>query len=233
MPQTRQLSAELLTAEAIAIRDLGATVISSTDIGAHAIEYAVNNWAVGPLCKRDRKTGKIVARHGKDPVGYLVPHGVLDFTSDVDTVIRWFSQGPWNIGTRVPESMFVLDADDLDALAALEAEHGKRPTHSPRFRAAPPEAVTITSEDQQGTSLTDGSPKASRSKPAPAMWCNHHRFTPTQPSDTPVSTARSLRHRPGWWSYSDLSRRRRHDHRDRAGISSPCPAALRSVTSSR
>ena len=70
----------------------------------HAIELAINNWAVGPLCMRDRKTGKVVGRHGKDPVGHLVPHGVLDFTCDVETVIRWWSQGPWNIGARVPES---------------------------------------------------------------------------------------------------------------------------------
>lgn len=74
------------------------------------------------LCHRDRKTGAILHPYGKDPVGHLVPHGVLSFTDNVDTVIGWWSQGtPWNIGLRVPESMFVLDVDPrnggLDSLA--------------------------------------------------------------------------------------------------------------------
>ena len=38
-----------LTAEANAISALGASVLNATDIGTHAIEYAVRNWAVFPL----------------------------------------------------------------------------------------------------------------------------------------------------------------------------------------
>jgi len=126
-----------LTAEAIAIEALRATVIDATDIGAYAIEAAANNWEVGPLCKRDRDTGRILHPYGKDPLGRLVPHGVNDFTSDVATVINWWSQGPWNIGVRVPESMFVLDVDGpdrhphpgkgLQALAELEDRYGPLP----------------------------------------------------------------------------------------------------------
>ena len=86
-------------------------------IGVYAVEAAVNNWEVGPLCKRDRDNPKIILHpYGKDPVGRLVPHGVLDFTSDVDIVSKWWSQDPWNIGVRVPESMFVLDVDGPDRL---------------------------------------------------------------------------------------------------------------------
>jgi Bifunctional DNA primase/polymerase, N-terminal len=80
-----------------------------------AIELAVNNWAVLPL------RGKIPAIAGG--------RGVLDATIDVDQVTAWWS-GPYrgcNIGARVPESMFVLDVDNLDALAALEREKGALP----------------------------------------------------------------------------------------------------------
>ena len=40
---------DALIAEALAIRELKGTVLDATDIGTHAIEYAVNNWAVFPL----------------------------------------------------------------------------------------------------------------------------------------------------------------------------------------
>ena len=70
-----------------------------------AVEYAAHHWQVGPLCKRDPDNPRrILHPYGKDPVGRLVPHGVLDFTDDVDTVLRWWTRRPWNIGVRVPES---------------------------------------------------------------------------------------------------------------------------------
>ena len=109
----------------------------STDMLGAALEGATHNWDVGPLCKRDRNTGKILHPHGKDPVGHLVPHGVLDFTRDVDTVAKWWRRIPWNVGVRVPESMFVLDVDGpdrlphpgkgLQALAELEDRNGPLP----------------------------------------------------------------------------------------------------------
>jgi hypothetical protein len=88
------------------------------DMLAYAVEYAVNNWAVFPL------KGKMPAI----PTS-LGGHGVLDATTDVDQVVDWWSgrhRGA-NIGARVPASMFVLDVDDLAALADLEAEHGALP----------------------------------------------------------------------------------------------------------
>lgn len=116
-----------LAAEAMAIRELSAAVIDATDPGTFAIELGVNNWPVGPLCHRDRETGKILHPRGKAPVPHLVPHGVLDFTTDTDTIAAWWSETPWNIGARVPESMFVLDVDNLDALAELERRYDKLP----------------------------------------------------------------------------------------------------------
>lgn len=105
---------------------------------AAAVEAAANNWKVGPLCKRDPDNPRrILHPYGKDPVGHLVPHGVLDFTDDEATVARWWLRTPWNIGVRVPESMFVLDVDGpdrrphpgkgLQALAELEDCYGPLP----------------------------------------------------------------------------------------------------------
>jgi hypothetical protein len=61
-----------------------------------AIELADNGWAVLPL-------------RGKVP---RTPHGLLDATDDVETILAW---GPlWtgaNIGVKVPESLLALDVD--------------------------------------------------------------------------------------------------------------------------
>jgi hypothetical protein len=98
---------------------------------AEAIEYAEHHWQVGPLCHRDRDTRKTLHTRGKDPVGHLVRRGVLDFTDNVDTVTRWWSRTPWNIGVRVPESMIVIDIDPRhggdETLATREAEHEPLP----------------------------------------------------------------------------------------------------------
>jgi hypothetical protein len=111
--------------EAAAIRILGGQIVDATDIGTHAIELAVNNWAVGPLCRRqdhgpDLPHGKETIRGGR---------GVLDFTTDVAQVAAWWGgrYAGHNIGARVPESTFVLDVDNLDALATLEKKNGKLP----------------------------------------------------------------------------------------------------------
>jgi Bifunctional DNA primase/polymerase, N-terminal len=111
-----------LIAEAIAIRELGASVISAGDIGAYAIEYAVNNWAIFPL------RGKIPAI--PKTIG---GRGVLDATTDIATIAQWWG-GRYrgcNIGGRVPDSMIVIDIDPYhggeEHLAKLEAEHGKLP----------------------------------------------------------------------------------------------------------
>lgn len=104
----------------------------------YAVEYARHHWQVGPLCKRDKNNPRIILhRYGKDPVGRLIPHGVLDFTDDIDTVTRWWSRDPWNIGVRVPASMFVLDVDGpdrhphpgkgLQGLAEMEDRYGPLP----------------------------------------------------------------------------------------------------------
>jgi hypothetical protein len=88
-------------------------------VGACAVEYARHHWPVFPL------RGKIPAIPGG--------RGVLDATTDIDTVIDWWSgryRGA-NIGGRVPESMVVLDVDPRHrgdrSIAELEQLHGRLP----------------------------------------------------------------------------------------------------------
>ena len=109
------MSAADLRGEAIAIRELNATVVDAPDMGTYAIELAVNNWAVFPL------NGKIPAIAGG--------RGVLDATTNVDQVAAWWGgrYAGCNIGARVPDSLFVLDADDLDALNELLRRYGLLP----------------------------------------------------------------------------------------------------------
>lgn len=111
-----------LIAEALAIREFPATVISATDIGVYAIEYGVNNWRIFPL------RGKIPAIP-KSAGG----NGVLDATTNVDLIAQWWA-GEYrgcNIGGRVPESLVVIDIDprhDGDrSLASLEERKGALP----------------------------------------------------------------------------------------------------------
>lgn len=98
-----------------------------------AIEYAVNGWAVFPL------RGKAPAYKQIHPEGPerqnckgqcgRIGHGLYDATTDCERVSELWSgrYGDCNIGARVPESMFVLDVDDLDGLAELESSYGALP----------------------------------------------------------------------------------------------------------
>ena len=83
-------SADELVLTAYAIRELGATVVDTTDIGVHAIEYVVNNFAVFP------GNGKIPAIKGG--------RGVLDATTNIATIAAWWggSYRGCNILGRVP-----------------------------------------------------------------------------------------------------------------------------------
>lgn len=128
------MSADELIAEAIAIRELTASVVDATDIGTYAIEYAVRNWPVFPL------RGKVPAipnPHPKGSVEYQTckgecgrqGHGVLDATTDIATVAGWWGgrYAGCNIGARIPEPMFMLDVDPyhggLESIAELERRH--------------------------------------------------------------------------------------------------------------
>jgi hypothetical protein len=91
----------------------------------HALRYAHHGWEVLPL-------------NGKDP-SWLGRGGVHNATNDLMQVARWWSGRRYrgaNIGIHVPANMFVLDVDGpdrvptgtgLQALAAVEAEHGPLP----------------------------------------------------------------------------------------------------------
>src|SRR6476620_4436624 len=108
-----------LIAEAFTIATMGAHVAEATDIGTHAIEYAIRNWEIFPL---RGKVPAIPSREGG--------RGVLDGTCDLTTVLGWWSgrYAGCNSGGRPPASMFVLDIDPRnggqDALDELQAEYG-------------------------------------------------------------------------------------------------------------
>ena len=111
--------ADVLKAESLIIGAQGGTVVESTDLGTHAIEYGVRGWEVFPL------RGKVPAIRGG--------RGVLDATTDTTTIAAWWGgrYAGCNIGVRPPETVFVLDIDPQHGghltIEALEAEHGALP----------------------------------------------------------------------------------------------------------
>lgn len=111
-----------LVFEAVAIKMLTADVQDATDIGTFAVARALNNWEVFPL------RGKVPAIPSR-----MGGRGVLDATTDLITVLTWWSgrYAGCNIGGRVPASMLVLDIDPrnggLDSLERLQTKHGSLP----------------------------------------------------------------------------------------------------------
>lgn len=74
-----------------------------------ALEYARQGYKVFPL-----RVGL------KKPLGGLAKRGVLDATSDADTIRRWFSHEPWaNIGLAC-EGLVVIDCDPGNDWAEFE-----------------------------------------------------------------------------------------------------------------
>lgn len=81
----------------------GATLddLDDTDLGGHALAYAIDGWEVFPL-------------RGKAP---LIPKraggaGVLDATRDLATITGWWERWPdANIGGRIPRGVAVIDDD--------------------------------------------------------------------------------------------------------------------------
>lgn len=102
-----------------------------------ALEYAGHGWSVFPL---RGKSPAIANPHPKgSPERHACKrecgsdgHGVLDASSDLGRVARWWARYPRaNIGGRVPEGVFVLDVDPRHGgdtrLADLEAAHSVLP----------------------------------------------------------------------------------------------------------
>lgn len=110
---------DLLVHDALAIAQLGADVIDATDIGTHAVEYAIRNWPVFPL------RGKVPAIPGG--------RGMLDATTDVATIVRWWGGrfAGANIGGRLPQNVIVIDIDPRngggDTINDLQSKCGELP----------------------------------------------------------------------------------------------------------
>lgn len=105
---------------------------------AHAITRAVHGWPVFPL------RGKVPAIRSPHPDGSierlecrgecdLAGHGVLDATTDIDRICRWWNDLPGaNIGGRLPVGVFALDSDPqkpghAEAVGKLLSKYGPLP----------------------------------------------------------------------------------------------------------
>lgn len=96
--------------------------MNPTTVLAAALELAGNGWAVFPLAGKAPAISKVAGGSG-----------VLDATTDLDVVRRWWT-GQYrrcNIGARVPEAFVVIDVDPRAggqaSLEALEQAHGPLP----------------------------------------------------------------------------------------------------------
>jgi len=84
----------------------------------HALAYARRGWRVFPIWPiRDGRCacGSACGRDaGKHPIGRLVPHGVLDATTDASCITRWWTDTPdANVGiaTGAGSDLVALDQD--------------------------------------------------------------------------------------------------------------------------
>ena len=72
---------------------------------------------------------------GKKPVGWLVPNGCLNATSDPEQIKKWWSREDFNIGIATGTGLVVLDVDTNhdagkfgdETLEELEQRYGKLP----------------------------------------------------------------------------------------------------------
>jgi hypothetical protein len=106
------------------------------------VNGGVGAWRILPLhtpgadgrCSCGRDCGKDCGKHPR------TPHGLLDATTDEATVRAWWERWPdANVAilTGAANDLWVLDADGaggLEALAALERQHGQLPLLTPRVR---------------------------------------------------------------------------------------------------
>lgn len=132
------MSAHDLIAEAIAIREFSASVVSATDIGVDAVERVLNNWEIFPgrgkvpAIPSPHPKGSWERSHCKGECG-LPGHGVYDATKDLAQILEWWGTRyvGANILGRVPEPMFVLDVDPQNGgdvtITELKRIHGHLP----------------------------------------------------------------------------------------------------------
>jgi putative DNA primase/helicase len=102
-----------------------------------ALNYARDGLAIFPVhTVRDGVCacgGTKNCKPGKHPIGNLAPRGVLDATTDIDAITKWWTRVPnANIGiaTGKGSNLVVLDVDGPtgeETLAKLERKHGSLP----------------------------------------------------------------------------------------------------------
>lgn len=93
-----------------------------------AYSYAERGWPVLPL-----EPG------GKKPIGWLVPHGLRQATTDLSTIRHWWSQEPKaNVGLRTGVCFDALDCDGEGAMTAFPPDRrsGEPPIVGPTVLTA-------------------------------------------------------------------------------------------------
>lgn len=196
--------AELLTAEAVAIKLLDAEVLDATDMGTHAIAWALQGIPVFPLrgknpaVRNPHPPNSPERANCKGECGQL-GHGVHDATTDLPTIVAWWST--WarglNIGGHVPENVVVVDVDPRhggdQALAELERKHGRMPDVFGEISGRGDGGRHYWFRRPPGTTGSAGRPagcpapasdKASTSRRTAATSCCRRQFTPTPASRT-------------------------------------------------
>ncbi len=138
----------MLAAVATVVERLGGEIADCDDIGCYAVELAVNNWQVFPLCGKAPLASCQQCRTeprcpGPLSCGHQLCHGVLDATTDVGLVTAWWS-GPHtgaNIGLGVPPGLAVVDVDP---------RHGGHATLDALLRRYGPLPQTLTAWSGRG-----------------------------------------------------------------------------------
>lgn len=89
-----------------------------------ALSYVARGWAVFPVYHpSDTRDTSPPGKRGKIPIGFLVPHGLKDATTDPRVVRDWWNRVPdANIGISCGMSdLCVCDIDSAEGEAALES----------------------------------------------------------------------------------------------------------------
>jgi hypothetical protein len=110
-----------------------------------ALQYAAAGFRVFPLHPRE-----------KQPLGALAPHGVKDATADIPQVVAWWSKVPdANIGVATGGGRWVLDLDDYDARARLEAAGVLIPEGAPAATTGKGAHIWFAGDVRNRTKLVD------------------------------------------------------------------------------
>jgi hypothetical protein len=106
----------------------------------NTLEFALRcldmGWHVLPIIDVARDLASPAGKRGKRPAPWLVPHGVLDATTDVNAVRQWFADADLGVGIACgPSGLLVVDVDPRHggdfALSELVVDRDGSLPHTP------------------------------------------------------------------------------------------------------